>query len=323
MTDGRNEEILSIIDEDLTMGYEDENVRRVVNMIMKYKGNKKMRMLSYSNSDELNEAMIKLGESGSMLEKGELEEARHLVGIGLNLIRESKSDAANSIRCQLHINMLESRLGSNDKDDWRIVEDLGNNMLCKNANNLSERIIKLRIIAKFEDWVGTKTEIAKTIDIYDNIVMHYEDENVRRVINMIMKYKGNKKMRRLPYSYSDELNEAMIKLGESGSMLEKGELEEARHLVGIGLNLIRESKSDAANSIRCQLHINMLESRLGYNDKDDWRIADDLVNKTSEVPAPFTKENFINGPNGDSMLETGLVTIRKKKRNEVIQSKPI
>jgi hypothetical protein len=31
-------------------------------------------------------------------------------------------------------------------------------------------------MAKFEDWVGMRNEIAETIDIYDNIVMHYEDE---------------------------------------------------------------------------------------------------------------------------------------------------
>jgi hypothetical protein len=50
-------------------------------------------------------------------------------------------------------------LESNDEDDWRIVWHLVQNILCNNANNLSVRIIKLRIMAKFEDWEDMREEL--------------------------------------------------------------------------------------------------------------------------------------------------------------------
>jgi hypothetical protein len=34
-------------------------------------------------------------------------------------------------------------------------------------------------MAKFEDWDAMKEEIVESIDIYGNIVMHYEDERRR------------------------------------------------------------------------------------------------------------------------------------------------
>jgi hypothetical protein len=72
--------------------------------------------------------------------------------------------------------MLESRLGSNDRDDWRIPWDLVENVLCSSRNNLSVRIIKLRIRAKFEDCEAMKDVLVESIYLYDNIVMHYEDK---------------------------------------------------------------------------------------------------------------------------------------------------
>jgi hypothetical protein len=56
-----------------------------------------------------------------MLEKGEFEDVKHLVGLKINFIRESKSSAASALVSQSHINLLESRLNSKDHDDWRIA----------------------------------------------------------------------------------------------------------------------------------------------------------------------------------------------------------
>jgi hypothetical protein len=118
MADGRNEEILTIGDEDLVEEYEDKGTLNVVKMIRRIKGSKKWKgRLLYSCSENLSEAMYNIGESGKMLEQGNLEEARHLAGLGLDMIRESKSSAANTLRSQRHINMLKARFGSNGTDD--------------------------------------------------------------------------------------------------------------------------------------------------------------------------------------------------------------
>jgi hypothetical protein len=192
-----------------------------------------------------------------MFEQWNLEEAMHLAGLGLDMIRESKSSARCSLRSQLRINMLEARLGSNDKDDWRIAYDLVSNVLCNNANNLSIRIIKLRIMSKFEEWEEMRSEVAEAIDIYDNIVMHYEDET-----------------RRL--KMAAEINERAQMCGAPEILFD-----------------------NPPNSIHFQDKV--------------------IISKIQEETAPFTRENFLNGLNEDSMLEEGLVSVRKKKRAEKTQ----
>jgi hypothetical protein len=85
------EELISATEEEIAMDYEDTGVQNGVKRIRKFKGKKKGKScFPFSNSENLNESMLKLGESGSILEQGNLEEARHMAVLGVDMIRESK-----------------------------------------------------------------------------------------------------------------------------------------------------------------------------------------------------------------------------------------
>jgi hypothetical protein len=128
-------------------------------------------------------------------------------------------------------------------------------VLNNNKNNLSVRIIKLKIIAKFEDWEGMREEIVEAIDIYNNIMIHCEDETRR------------------------------IKMA--------AELNTLAEICG-GPEILFENPSNIVH------------------------FSDRVVNaKKLEIQAPFTKENFINRPNVDTMLEVALVNIKKRSKRDL------
>jgi hypothetical protein len=72
--------LVSVSDEEIARDYDEVNAQKVVRTIRKFKREKRGgSRFTCRSSDDLNEAMIKLGESGAMLEKRDVEEARHLV----------------------------------------------------------------------------------------------------------------------------------------------------------------------------------------------------------------------------------------------------
>jgi hypothetical protein len=140
-------EFVSASEKEIARDYDEENVQEVVRTIRKFKREKRGgSMFPYMSSDDPNEAKIKLGKPGAMLEKRDFEEARHLAAMRLEFIRESKCCPASTLKCQLHVYLIESTPESDNMENWKITCDLVLSVLSNNENNLAMRIIKLRIM---------------------------------------------------------------------------------------------------------------------------------------------------------------------------------